>query len=243
MISRKVAVFAAAVLLSGQLVPVVARADNQMGYRLLSQQEAASLPHNQGALGLSIERSQVIADGGMQFDIIRVTQVRQGSAGARAGLKSGDEIIALDGRVFPTLIAFSDYVGAAQPGSEMTVDYMPKGGGPQKATRASVIVGQAGQALPPGREEQAPASTGMSTKEKIAIGAGAVALFGCYEAGCFSHHAKLAGQQVRQPDGYSQGQQPNGYQQAQPSNGYQQQGQQQPNAYQQGQQTNGYPQR
>ena len=120
--------------------PMPARADNQMGYRLLSQQEAAGLPHNQGSVGLNVERSQQINDDGMTFEIIRVTQVRPNSAGARAGLKSGDQIIALDGRVFPSLIAFADYIGSAQPGSQMTVDFMPAGGGPQQAQRTAMIV-------------------------------------------------------------------------------------------------------
>ena len=34
-----------------------ARADNPMGYRLVSQDDAASLPRNGGALGMDSERS------------------------------------------------------------------------------------------------------------------------------------------------------------------------------------------
>ena len=167
-----------------------------MGYQMLSMQEAAALPHNHGALGLDVDRAQQITDGGMTFDIIRVKQVKRGSTGAQAGLRSGDEIIALDGHVFPTLVAFAAYIGSAQPGSQMMVDYMPAGSGPQKAQRVAVTVGQAGQPAPSG---PASTSSGMSTGTKIAIGAGAVALLGCYEMGCFSHHARPAnGQQPGQ---------------------------------------------
>lgn len=125
----------------------------------------------------------------MTFDIIRVKQVRAGSAGARAGFRPGDEIIALDGRVFPTLGAFAAYIGSSTPGSQMMVDYMPAGGGPQQAQRATVIVGRAGQTNDPRQAEPPERSTGLSTGSKIAIGAGAVALLGCYEMGCFSHRS------------------------------------------------------
>lgn len=139
-------------------------------------------------------------------------------AGAQAGFKTGDEIIALDGHVFPTLVTFADYIGSILPGTRMMVDYIPAGGGPQQAQRVAVTVGQAGQMSSGGAsgsqrfggqgsggrgsggEAGAPASTGMSTGTKIAIGAGAVALLGCYEMGCFSHHATPERQAV-QPSG------------------------------------------
>ena len=176
-----------------------------MGYQLLSQQEAASLPRNRGALGLDVERSQQITDGGMTFDIIRIKQVRQGSAGAQAGLKTGDQIIAIDGHVFPTLVAFSNYIGSVPPGSPMTVDYMPAGTGPQQAQRVAVTAGQAGQVgQTAGKQAEAPASTGMSTGTKIAIGAGAVALLGCYEMGCFSRKAAPNRQPVQPSNGMQQ---------------------------------------
>ena len=95
---------AAAFLSVVQCLP--ARADNPMGYRLLSAQEAASLPRNHGALRLEVDRGQQITDRGMTFDIIRVKRVKPGSTGGQAGLRPGDQIIALDGRVFPTLVAF-----------------------------------------------------------------------------------------------------------------------------------------
>jgi hypothetical protein len=170
-------------------VPFPAHAENQMGYRLLSPQEAAELPHNQGALGLAVERAQQITDGGMTFDIIRVTQVRRDSTGAQAGFHAGDEIIAVDGRVFSSLASFAAYIGSTPPGRPISVDYIPAGGGPQQAQRVAAVVGTAGQTPPPAMTDQgAPAATGMSPGTKVAIGVGAVALLGCYEMGCFSHH-------------------------------------------------------
>ena len=204
--SRALAAFVAVSLLT-----LPAYADNAMGYRLLSAQDAAHLPNNQGALGLQVSKSQSMIDDGMVFDIIRITQVKPGSAGGRAGLKSGDNIIALDGRVFPSLDAFSAYISASRPGSQITVDYIPAKAGPQQAQRLAVTVGKAGQT-----------SSGMSTGTKIAIGAGAVALLGCYEMGCFSHSPKAVASPG--PD-----QQPNGMQQ---SNGMQPSGMQQPNGMQ-----------
>lgn len=92
-------------------VPSPAQADNPMGYRLLSAQDAANLPRNRGALGLDVERSQQITDSGMTFEVMRVMQVKTGSPGAQAGFRPGDQIIAVDGRVFPTITAFAAYVG------------------------------------------------------------------------------------------------------------------------------------
>ena len=164
-----------------------AYADNQMGYRLLSQEDAQNLPHNHGALGMDIEAAQRITDGGMTFDLIRVKQVRSGSPGEQAGFHAGDEIIAVDGTVFPSLAAFAEYVGSVQPGSQINVDTIPAGGGPQQAQRIAVTVGAAGQAAPQATQSAQP-RTGLSTGTKVAIGVGAVALFGCYELGCFSRH-------------------------------------------------------
>ena len=151
-----------------------------MGYRLVSETDIASLPHNGGALGMDIERAQHITDDGLAFDIIRVKQVRRGSPGAQAGFKAGDEIIAVDGRVFASLTAFAAYVGSIQPGGQIKVDYIPEGGGPQQAQRLVATVGANGHA----------ALAGLSTGTKIAIGVGAAALFGCYELGCFSHRSR-----------------------------------------------------
>ena len=167
-----------------------AHEDNPMGYRLLSQQEALSLPQNRGALGLDIERASQINDDGLTFDIIRIKQVHRGSPGAQAGFTAGDQIIAVDGRVFPSLATFAAYVSSTLPGTRINVDYIPAGGGPQQAQRITVLVGAAGRSgegASTGSQEPAPASPGMSTGTKVAIGVGAAALLGCYELGCFSH--------------------------------------------------------
>ena len=179
----------AATLLIGSLC-LPAHADNQMGYRLLSQQDAQDLPHNHGALGMDIEAAQRITDGGMTFDLIRVKQVRSGSPGEQAGFHPGDEIIAVNGEVFSSLAVFAAYVGSVQPGTQIDVDYIPVGGGPQQAQRIAVTVGMAGQmaqSAPQADQANRPRS-GLSTGTKVAIGVGAVALFGCYELGCFSRH-------------------------------------------------------
>jgi hypothetical protein len=136
----------AAAVLGGLLVaaPSVftsARAENSMGYRLLTQEQAEALPRNNGALGMDVERGRQITDHDMTFEIMRVTSVRQGSTAARAGLRVGDQIIAIDGRVFPSLRAFALYVGSLSPGQPIDIDYMPAGGGPQQAQRASAVIG------------------------------------------------------------------------------------------------------
>ena len=175
-------------LLGWVTVPPLARADNAMGYHLLSERDAAGLPHANGALGLNVSRAKQIVDAGMTFDIIEVATVQPGSAGARAGFREGDQIIAVNGLVFPSLNAFAVYVRSMRPGSVAVVDYMPAGDGPAQAQRIAVTVGGTGQT--PNPEEQRQERSGMSPGTKLAIGAGAVALFGCYELGCFSHHQK-----------------------------------------------------
>ena len=177
--NRGVAAVLAACLFTAQLAPAPARADNAMGYRLLSDQDAAGLPRSRGSLGLDVERASQITDHGMTFDIMRVKTVRRDSPAAQAGLKPGDQIIAVDGRVFPTIKSFAAYVGSVPPGNRIAVDYMPAGGGPQQAQRVTAIIAQAGQPAP-------PPPAGLSTGEKIAIGVGAAALLVCYKRGCFS---------------------------------------------------------
>ena len=154
-----------------------ARADNAMGYRLVTPQDASGLPRNGGALGLELQGAEMIQEPGMTFEIMRVSRVHDRSAGARAGFHPGDELISVDGRVFPSLKVFAAYVGSLQPGRPVSVDYIPAGGGPAQAQRVQLTPGQGG----------AVAQQGMSTREKVAIGVGAAALFGCYEMGCFSH--------------------------------------------------------
>jgi len=197
MTPRFVGPLVAASFLFPQLLPQPARADNRMGYQLLSPQEASSLPQSGGKLGLDVERAQQISDDGMVFEIMRVKAVRPGSAGAQAGFDVGDQIIAIDRRVFPSIVTFAAYVAAIPPGRQVAVDYMPAGGGPQQAQRVNVTLGPLGNKTAgdsqPVRDSQ-PASHGMSTGTKVAIGVGAVALLGCYEAGCFSHRKSPAPQ-------------------------------------------------
>ena len=97
-------------------------------------------------------------------------------------------------------MTFAAYIGSQQPGTNVTVDYIPAGGGPAQAQRVSVTVGGASSA-------SQSASTGMSTGTKVAIGVGAAALLGCYELGCFSRRrptqAVPAGQPAYPQNGYT----------------------------------------
>ncbi len=194
MVNRTVAALVAATFLSLQGLPSVALAENQMGYQLLSQQQAAALPRRGGALGMDIGPAQQVNEGGMIFELLRVNGVRRGSPGAQAGFHVGDQIIAADGQVFPSVAAFAAYVGSVPPGRQVAVDYMPANGGPQQAQRVGVTIGAGGRAVPAQAEE--PARTGMSTGTKLAIGAGAAALFGCYKLGCFNRSTSQPGNAV-----------------------------------------------
>jgi membrane-associated protease RseP (regulator of RpoE activity) len=126
----------------------------------------------------------------MVFVIMRIKQVRRNSPGEQAGLRPGDQIIAIDGRVFPTVAAFASYIGSKAPGSQGFIDYMPAGSGPAQAQRVGVTFGGSGwsgqPSAPPSVPSPGQAETGMSTGTKLAIGAGAAALL-CYKMGCFSH--------------------------------------------------------
>ncbi|MBV9826273.1 MAG: PDZ domain-containing protein [Alphaproteobacteria bacterium] len=186
--------FAGVLVLVVGMTPVVPRAvhaENQMGYQLLSTEDARALTRNGGSLGMDIEAGQRITSDGMQFELIRVKQVRRGSAGAQAGFHADDQIIAVDSRVFPDLAAFASYIRSVRPGDRITVDYLPAGGGPQSAERAVVTLNGAG-AMAGNRPEQAGPEGGMSTRTKIGIAA--VALFGCYELGCFKRHPPVQAQ-------------------------------------------------
>ena len=184
--SRPLAAFTAACLLLAPYLSTPAWADNPMGYRLLTEDEAAKLPRRGGSLGMDVDRAQRVTDSGMTFDLMRVKQVRRGSPAAQAGFAPGDTIISVDGQVFPTIAAFAAYVGSTTPGSRIDVDYVPKGGSPQEAQRVAVTVGgkQTAQAAP--RQDQAPSKSGLSTGQKLAIGAAAAAVIGCYWTGCLS---------------------------------------------------------
>ena len=197
MFKRTAAALLAASLFDMQCVPSPARADNPMGYQLLSARQAADLPRRGGALGMEIGPAQRITDAGLSFELLRVNGVRRDSPGAQAGFNTGDQIIAANGRVFPSVAAFAAYIGSVQPGRQIIIDYIPAGGGPQQAQRAAVTVGARGHAVPAQPDGQTR-STGMSTGTKLAIGAGAAALFGCYELGCVSRSKPSPGDNTPQ---------------------------------------------
>jgi len=83
----------------------------QIGYQLLSAEQAAGLSRAGNALGMDIGRAQQITDGGMTFDLLRVNGVRRGSSGAQAGFNVADQIIAADSRVFQNVATFAAHVG------------------------------------------------------------------------------------------------------------------------------------
>ena len=165
-----------------------ARADNQMGYKLETTEVAAKLQRSGGSLGMKVGPEKDITSGGLTFELLKVEHVGDGSPAEQAGLKTGDQIIAVDGHGCPDTASFAAYVGSVAPGRQIAVDYMPAGGGPQQAQRVGVTVGEGGHAAPANRD--VPRSKGLSTGDKVAIGAGAAAVFGCYEAGCFSRLKK-----------------------------------------------------
>lgn len=176
----------------GLLAAPVAQAENQMGYRLLGQ-EAARLPRGGGSIGMDVARGQVITDSGMTFELLRVQSVRRGSPAAASGLSAGDQVIAVDGRVFPSVAAFAGFVGSLPPGRTVAVDYLPRGGGPERAQRVGVTLARGGGPAPASPAPVEPESHGLSTGQKLAIGAGAIALFGCYKAGCFTRRTSPQG--------------------------------------------------
>ena len=179
---------ALASMLTAQLVPAVAYAENPMGYRVLSVEQAARLPNKSGALGLDIAPAQQISDSGMTFALMQVKRVQAGSTAAQASLQRGDQIIAMNGRVFPSATAFAAYVRSMAPGSRINIDYIPAGGSPRNAERVAVVIGKPGSHGPQEQHAQAQEkSSGMSTRTKI--GFWAAALLGCYYFGCFSSHS------------------------------------------------------
>ena len=194
MVNRTLTALLTASFLSLQVLPTPAAADNQMGYQLLTAEQAAALPRGGGKLGLNVGRAQQINSGGMTFELLRVNGVTQGSAGDKAGLRTGDQIIAVDGKVFPSVAAFASYVGSISPAGRISIDYMPQGGGPQQAQRVGLTLGGAPSATP---EASRPQSSGLTTGEKVAIGVGAAALFGCYKFGCLSRLRRSVGAQPR----------------------------------------------
>ena len=192
--TRTIGLLAGAALLGVQCLPGAAWAENQMGYQLLPAQQAEQLPKGGGVLGLDVGTGQRITDSGMTFELLLVKSVRSNSPGAQAGLNQGDQIIAVDGRVFPSVAAFAAFIGSKPPGQNLMIDYMPAGGGPEQAQRVNVtLAGKDGARTQPQQDGNSAHSSGMSTSTKLAIGAGAAALFGCYKLGCFSHSRSGAG--------------------------------------------------
>ena len=138
MTNRTAAALLAVSFLGLQCAPGPVLAQNAMGYRLLSAQAAAQLPRAGGSLGMDVGPAQRINDSsGTSFELLRVNGMRQGSPAAQAGLNVGDQIIAVDGRVFPSVAAFAAYVGSVRPGQQIAVDYIPAGGGPHSRRSAS----------------------------------------------------------------------------------------------------------
>ena len=183
--NRKVALFARRVACRRVVLGRPARADNPMGYQLLTPQAAASLPRNQGSLGLDVERAQQITDDGMTFDLIRVRGVRRGSPGAQAGFSPGDQIIAVDGRVFSSLTCSRRISARCRRGRRSASTTSPPMAARRK--RSACPLRWAVRAAARRQHRRPQASSGMSTGTKVAIGVGAAALLGCYELGCFSH--------------------------------------------------------
>jgi S1-C subfamily serine protease len=177
----KVTAVALGSILAVQVAPVVAHAENAMGYRIFLMPQAAQLPDNHGSLGLDVGVARQSRD--LSFVLMQVRGVRAGSPGAHAGFQRGDQIIAVNGRVFPTATAFAAYLRSRPPGTRINIDYMPVGTGPQSAERVAVVVGQ-----PSSNGAQYAQSSeqhkGMSTRMKLGLGAAAV--LGCYYMGCFS---------------------------------------------------------
>ena len=154
-----------------------------MGYRLQSAQEAAGLQRSGGSLGMKVGAEHQINSGNMTFELLKVEGVGEASPAAQAGLKVGDQLIAVDGRVFPNVATFAEYVGSVPPGRQIEIDYMPAGAGPGQAQRVGVTVGQGGHAA---QRQDLPRNAGLSTGAKVASGVGAAAVIGCYETNCYS---------------------------------------------------------
>ncbi len=182
---RQVAALAIGAMLAAPWASGPAAADNKMGYQLETPEQAAQLQKSGGSLGMKVGPQEQINSEGLTFQILKVEGVNQGSPAEQAGLKVGDQIIAVNTHVFLNTKTFAEYVGSAKPGQQIEIDYMPAGGGPKQAQRVGVTVGEAGKAAPP-HKEPSTVGGGLSTGDKIAIGLGAAAVIGCYEFNCYS---------------------------------------------------------
>jgi len=168
-----------------------ARADNPMGYRTVTRQQARQMPRAGGLLGVQVERSAEIQESGLHFQVVRVTVVHPGSPGAQAGIQRGDQIIAVNGQVFEDADGFAGLIGSMPPGSRAVIDYIPQGGGPAQAQRVTATLGGTSRSAQSGQDQQQ--RSGMTTGQKVAIGVGAAASLGCYKLGCFNHRATQPG--------------------------------------------------
>ena len=140
---------AASAWVAVQIAAGPAAADNKMGYQMVSAEQASAMPRAGGSLGMKIGPEEMIDSEGLHFAVLKVERVQPDSPAAQASLKVGDQIIAVNGRVFPNVAAFAGYVGSIPPGKLIEVDFMPAGGGPKQAQRVGVTVGEAGRAAPP----------------------------------------------------------------------------------------------
>ena len=184
--------WATSVAVASGLLSPAAFADDRLGYQLLTTEQASQLPPSGGSLGMAIGEGRPISDGGLSFELLVVRSVRPDSPASAARLRPGDQIIAVDGHVFPSTAAFAGYVRSVAPGRALSVDEMPADGGPQQAQRVSIVMGEHGQAASPAQNEAQRSSGGLSTGTKVAIGIGAAALLGCYELGCLAHKKPAA---------------------------------------------------
>src|SRR3954447_12710637 len=98
----------AASLVSAQVLSGQAIAKNQTGYQLITAEEAARLPHNESLLGIQAGPGEQINSEDLNFELLKIQGVRPGSPGAKAGFKPGDQLIAVDGRVFANTQAFAN---------------------------------------------------------------------------------------------------------------------------------------
>jgi len=59
--------------------------------------------------------------------VARVTQVRPGTPAAKAGLKAGDEITAVDGKQIASADSLTGAISAKKPGDTVSITYTRNG--------------------------------------------------------------------------------------------------------------------
>lgn len=82
MVRRAITLYLAATLFSAQALKP-AFAENQMGYQLLTAEDAARLPHADSMLGIQAGAGQQISSNDLRFELLQIQGVRKGSPGAR----------------------------------------------------------------------------------------------------------------------------------------------------------------